>query len=494
MAPSAGSKAVVLMCTGVPENKQNELYLLAQDIDNGQLVRDKVAAGMYDVRTSHLVVGSNLRRTDKLLCALAAGIPIVPADYVKKSHKNGLWHEVGSFDVGKAVEQDSDGGSKLYIPPLAMRQAKKREGGVFQGWIVVVLLEDPRQKEIYRRMLEVGGAIVHRWTLTHLLHSQEKAGKDYKSLTHVVARPAMLLEERFRGFLDTNDGGPGGPSVVTTTYVGDFLTKKVAPFVSMYDVRNPEQWPLVEESWKVEELQSAGFRIWRAPTQHKQAPWHHAALNQLKAAVQQQEQEEEPSPCFSPHGEDFSIPEISQSHDTMERIPEAKRRRISTQDEEEEIEVLNVVQPSASSQTPQSTVARLKARAAELIKKEKQSRIDSWVNASPKASQAGGSNQIASPESPVHQEPSPDIIPTPLRRNEGLPNSPIRRTSSNNAATNANHFLGLRRSGSTSSARSLFDSDVSQDGIDCDSIKEGASKVDGIKAKSTFCHTFQVVY
>jgi len=123
MAPSAGSKEVVLMCTGLEEKKQNELYLMAKGMEKTQMLRDKVAAGMYDVRTSHLVVGPSFGRTDKLLCALAAGIPIVHEDYVKKSHKQGVWlKEVGSYDVGRQTEQ---AGNRLFIPPLATRQAKK---------------------------------------------------------------------------------------------------------------------------------------------------------------------------------------------------------------------------------------------------------------------------------------------------------------------------------------------------------------------------------
>ena len=96
------------MCTGLDEKKQNELYLLAKEMEKTQLLRDKVTAGMYDSRTTHLVVGPSFGKTDKLLCALAAGIPIVHAEYVKKSHKKGDWLAlglVGSYDVGRPTEQ-----------------------------------------------------------------------------------------------------------------------------------------------------------------------------------------------------------------------------------------------------------------------------------------------------------------------------------------------------------------------------------------------------
>ena len=386
----------------------------------------------------------------------------------------------------------------MFIPPLATRQAKKKEGGVFKGWTVVVLLEDARQKEVYRRMLELGGALVHRWTLTHLLDSQAKSSKDYKGLTHVVARPGMLLQDQFQQFLAVNDRYPGGPSVVTHIYLGDFLTKKKPPSVPMYDVRNPEMWPLTEEGWKVEELRDAGLSVWRPSTQPEGVSWHQAALRQI-GDVQLQEQVEEPSPDYSDLEDHFDFPEMPYSPETEERVKGAKRRRIA-QDEDDEIEVLSVVKPSPSKQpAPPSSVARLKARAAELIKKETQSKLDSWVITSPRLSQGGATQQVNSPESPVvhHQESqgtpgSPTVTLSPLRRT-GMPASPLRRAgSTSNTSQLSNHFLSLRRSGSTNSARSLFASEASQDSLDFDGIVEEGCSEKGIKAKSTFCHTLQV--
>ena len=518
MAPPAGAKEVVLMCTGLEERQQNELYLLAQGMEKTQMVRDKVAAGMYDVRTSHLVVGPSFGRTDKLFCALSAGIPIVRADYVKKSHKKGSWlRDVDSYDVGRETEQGGEAEKRLpfpvlnflslslfdrlYIPPLARRQAKKKEGGVFQGWSLVVLLEDAKQKEVYRRMLELGGAVVHRWTLTHLLDSQKKQSKEYKALTHIVARPGMLLQGQFLDYLAINDRGSGGPFVVTHIYLGDFLTKKYPPSVPMYDVRNPEMWPLTEERWKVEELQEAGLSSWNPPSQPEDVPWHQDALRQVRqdVALREQVEPEEQSPDFSDLEQDFDFPEMANSPETEERVNGAKRRRIDS-GEGEEIEVLKVVEPSPSIQPPMSSVARLKAKAAELIRKEKQSKLDSWVITSPRLSQGGATQtqQPNSPESPVHQEPkdapeAPTLL-SPVRRSE-VPASPLRGLESNNTSMPIpNHFLSLRRSGSiNSSARSLFASDASQDGFDLDksTVEEGVNG-HGVKAKTTFCHTLQV--
>ena len=70
------------MCTGLEERVQNKLYLKVQKMEKSQLLRDKVSAGMYETRTTLLVVGETLRRTDKLLCGLAAGVAIVKVNYV----------------------------------------------------------------------------------------------------------------------------------------------------------------------------------------------------------------------------------------------------------------------------------------------------------------------------------------------------------------------------------------------------------------------------
>ena len=166
--------------------------------------------------------------TSPLLLAI---LPLVEVDYVNASCKAAFWvKEVAAYDVGRELEYETedpgdrcrvsnlsllDISDRLFIPPLVRRQTKKKEGGVFRGWKVVVLLEDARQKEVYRRMLELGGAEVHRWTLKHLLDSQEKLSPQFKSLTHVVTQPGMILQDHFRRFIAANDQTAGGPSVVS---------------------------------------------------------------------------------------------------------------------------------------------------------------------------------------------------------------------------------------------------------------------------------------
>ena len=269
---------------------------------------------------------------------------------------------------------------RLFVPPLAMRRAKKKEGGVFRRWSVVVLLEDGRQKEVYRRMLELGGASVHRWTLNHLLDSQANASPEFKSLTHVVAQPGMLFQEHLRHFLAKNDRDAGGPSVVTHIYLGDFLTRKEAPLVRMYDVRNPEMWPLTEKSWMVVQLQEAGIGAWKPPSQCQGILWHQAALRDLE--LQQGRKENvEANERSSDSGDDdvFDPPEMpADNSDTEEESGRWKTIAENiNQEEEEEVVVLGVTKATSSRMPPLSAIARLKAKAAELEKKQNES--SSWI-------------------------------------------------------------------------------------------------------------------
>ena len=300
---AVSTSRMVVSCTGLDERAQNKLYLKVQRLQGSMLVRDKVTAGMYDTRTTLLVVGSTIRRTDKLLCAIAAGVPIVRADYVNGSRMAGYWFDIEYYDVGSEREQNTGGAAKdrftkcfsffsfilifdrIFIPPLRRRQVKKKEGGVFKGWSVVVLLEDPRQKEVYRRMLELGGAVVHRWTLTHLLDGQAKASPQFKGLTHVIAQPGMLLHERFRHFLAVNEQSQGGPSIVTRIYPGDFLSQREVPQISNYDLRNPEMWPLTEEMWTVRQLQAVGGGSWQRPVSSQGVPFNQARLRSQQEQV-----------------------------------------------------------------------------------------------------------------------------------------------------------------------------------------------------------------
>ena len=125
-------------------------------------------------------------------------MPIVTDSYIRKSKLAGHWlADIDPFDVGREEEQRA-GRERLYVPPLQARMRGSQQGGVFKGWRVVVLLDEPRQKEVYRRILELGGAKVERWTLQHLRDLQQQRSPELAAVSLIVARPNGLMNTDFR--------------------------------------------------------------------------------------------------------------------------------------------------------------------------------------------------------------------------------------------------------------------------------------------------------
>jgi len=253
MAPLPGSNGMVLMCTGIPEEtRQNELYLQAKEM-NATLIRDKVSS-TYNNKTTHLIVGA-MAKTEKFLCGLAAGIPMVDVGYIKHSKEANCWiQEIEEFDIGNQHHHLRQGNNKLYVAKLAARQAKKMSGGVFQGWRVVVLIEDSRQQEIYRRLMDIGGARVDRYTLQHLA---DLTPSELGQITHIITHPNVMVQDVFRKFMKDNDATKKIP-VVAYIYVGDFLTRETAPPIHCYDIRQQAMVDLLTSREVKDRLEEMG--------------------------------------------------------------------------------------------------------------------------------------------------------------------------------------------------------------------------------------------
>jgi len=251
--PRSGTNGMVLMCTGIPEEiRQNELYLQSKDM-NAHLIRDKVDSA-YNNKTTHLIVGA-LAKTEKFLCGLAAGIPMVDVSYIQHSRDANQWiQEIDQYDIGSQYHPLRSG-NKLYVEELAVRQAKKKAGGVFRGWRVVVLIEDSRQQEIYRRLMELGGAKVDRYTLQHLVDLKPS---ELGQITHIISTPSMMVHEVFRKFIKKNDASEKVP-VVAYIYVGDFLTRKVKPPIHLYDIRQQAMIDILTTTEVKDRLEKMGF-------------------------------------------------------------------------------------------------------------------------------------------------------------------------------------------------------------------------------------------
>jgi len=296
--PRAGTNGMVLTCTGIPEEtRQNELYLQAKDM-NAHLIRDKVDSA-YNNKTTHLIVGA-LAKTEKFLCALAAGIPMVDVSYIDHSRDANQWiQEINQYDIGSPHHPLRQGNNKLYVEELVARQARKKAGGVFKGWRVVVLIEDSRQQEIYRRLMELGGAKVNRYTLQHLADLKPK---EMGQITHIITTPSMMVHEVFRSFLKKNDAAEKVP-IVAYIFVGDFLTRKVTAPIHLYDIRQQAMVDMLTTREVKERLEKMG---------HMKPPAHMlvAAMPSTKSSAQ------------SSSSKDDAGPSLQESPDFLEDLPD----------------------------------------------------------------------------------------------------------------------------------------------------------------------------
>ena len=122
----------------------------------------------------------------------------------------------------------------MFIHPLTERQRLKKEGGIFKDWTAVVVMDDVNLQDVYRRLLELGGAKVKKWTSKHL---SDLKPAQLKTITHIFSRPQMMLNEDFQTFLANNDKQSKVIPVLAYIYIGDFLTKQLPPVADLYDIR-----------------------------------------------------------------------------------------------------------------------------------------------------------------------------------------------------------------------------------------------------------------
>ena len=129
---------------------------------------------------SHVVVAGGLDEEYKegVLGALAAGRWVVTRRWVDRSAREGGWREERAFVACQVV--------------VASRERRLREGELFEGWKVVVLLEHPQRRAVYCRLLRAGGAdVLEDWGLEQLVENQPGP----EDVTLVVVDPDVLGRE-----------------------------------------------------------------------------------------------------------------------------------------------------------------------------------------------------------------------------------------------------------------------------------------------------------
>ncbi|KAI3372465.1 hypothetical protein L3Q82_022954 [Scortum barcoo] len=151
----------------IPDKKK----VLVQGI---QLLGGKYIGGsVYQHASTHLIIPQVLP-SEKFLAACAAGKWVVTPDYVLDSVKNGSWLAEGPYEVAISTASSS-----TFYPVRQWREkvASGRLKGAFQGWRVVLMVQEPTRRAMFKRLLKAGRAKVY--------HGPPPS---HASVTHVMAK------------------------------------------------------------------------------------------------------------------------------------------------------------------------------------------------------------------------------------------------------------------------------------------------------------------
>ncbi|XP_047448437.1 SMC5-SMC6 complex localization factor protein 1 [Mugil cephalus] len=133
-----------------------------------------IGGSVYQHASTHLIIPQVLS-SEKFLAACAAGKWVVTPDYVLDSVKSGYWLEEGPYEVALSS------GSKATFYPVRQWREKVASGklaGAFQGWRVLLMVQEPTRRAMFKRLLKAGRAEVYCCPLP-----------SYASITHVMAKP-----------------------------------------------------------------------------------------------------------------------------------------------------------------------------------------------------------------------------------------------------------------------------------------------------------------
>ena len=145
----AMSTSKIIQGSGLDDQTENEFYRkFCYELNGvcGKKKLDCIFKRRKDInqlhpKASHLIVRAPLKRTEKLLAALAKGIPVLHEAFIRKVIKDEKWIDPKEFDIGNSLS-DKIPKTELHFPHLTLRSMLRNKGGVFNKECVVVLLED----------------------------------------------------------------------------------------------------------------------------------------------------------------------------------------------------------------------------------------------------------------------------------------------------------------------------------------------------------------
>ncbi|XP_068594878.1 SMC5-SMC6 complex localization factor protein 1 [Brachionichthys hirsutus] len=136
-----------------------------------------IGGSVYQHGSTHLIIPQVLS-SEKFLAACAAGKWVVTPDYVLDSAKNGSWLAEGPYEVTISTCATS-----TFHPVRQWREmvASGTITGAFQGWRVLLMIQEPTRRAMFRRLLKAGMAKVYR-----------SPPPSHASVTHVMAKPITV--------------------------------------------------------------------------------------------------------------------------------------------------------------------------------------------------------------------------------------------------------------------------------------------------------------
>ncbi|XP_028314423.1 SMC5-SMC6 complex localization factor protein 1 isoform X2 [Gouania willdenowi] len=134
-----------------------------------------IGGSAYQHAITHLIIPQVLS-SEKFLAACAAGKWIVTPEFVLDSVKNGSWLAEEPYEVALSI-----GAANTSYPSRQWREevTSGRLTGAFQGWCVLLIVEEPTRRAMFDRLLKAGKAEVY--------HCPPPSDT---SITHVLTKPA----------------------------------------------------------------------------------------------------------------------------------------------------------------------------------------------------------------------------------------------------------------------------------------------------------------
>nr|XP_049618154.1 SMC5-SMC6 complex localization factor protein 1 isoform X1 [Syngnathus scovelli]XP_049618155.1 SMC5-SMC6 complex localization factor protein 1 isoform X1 [Syngnathus scovelli] len=140
-----------------------------------QLSGKYLGGSVYQSDCTHLIIPKVLT-SEKCLASCAAGKWAVTPKYVLDSVQNGSWLPEGPYEAGISADTSS-----AAFHPIRRWREKVTSGaitGAFQGWRVLLMVQDSSRSVMFKRLLEAGNATVYSYP-----------PPAHASITHVIANP-----------------------------------------------------------------------------------------------------------------------------------------------------------------------------------------------------------------------------------------------------------------------------------------------------------------